>query len=132
MKCRNRLLCLKGTTLKSLELSTSCYILVHGQNVFVIRPSEDLQQVRWVVYGCMSNIHLVYNIKALMTKRELMKDHKLCNERSDRLLSRKKNTTRVSSEGSWLLAERACRIFVSLVLACQGLAWSLRVVSRCP
>ncbi|CAH8587818.1 unnamed protein product, partial [Schistosoma mattheei] len=91
VKRRNRLIGHDGETLKALELSTNCYIVVQGKTVSVVGRYNDLREVRKIVQGCIyDNIHPAYSIKKLLIIKKLSMDPTKQNISWDRFLPKMK------------------------------------------
>ncbi|CAH8610379.1 unnamed protein product [Schistosoma guineensis] len=91
VKRRNRLIGHDGETLKALELSTNCYIVVQGKTVSVVGRYNDLKEVRKIVQGCIyDNIHPAYSIKRLLIIKKLSMDPTKQNISWDRFLPKMK------------------------------------------
>ncbi|TNN06137.1 KRR1 small subunit processome component isoform 1 [Schistosoma japonicum] len=91
VKRRNRLIGHDGETLKALELSTNCYIVVQGKTVSVVGRYNDLKEVRKIVQGCIyENVHPAYSIKRLLIIKKLSMDPTKQNMSWDRFLPKMK------------------------------------------
>jgi len=86
VKRRERLVGPGGQTLKTLEILTSCYVLVQGKTVAVMGPEAGVKQVKNIVLDCMRNIHPVYGLKRLMILKELQQREEMKNEDWSRFL----------------------------------------------
>ncbi|VDM21706.1 unnamed protein product [Hydatigera taeniaeformis] len=101
IKRRNRLIGDEGNTLKAIELSTECYVMIQGKTVAAVRQ---------VVNGCIyDNIHPAYYIKRFVIIQKLMSDpnrkniswEKFLPSIKKKTLSRRRKPRKVRKKGEY-------------------------------
>ncbi|KAM7534127.1 hypothetical protein Aperf_G00000111713 [Anoplocephala perfoliata] len=94
IKRRRRLIGEDGNTLKALEISTKCYIMIQGKTVAAVGPYDGLKKVRQVVNACIyDNIHPAYYIKRFVIIQKLMSDPNKKNVSWEKFLPKIKKKT---------------------------------------
>jgi ribosomal RNA assembly protein len=93
-------------------------MMYQGNTVSCMGSFKGLKTVRRLIEDCMKNVHPIYNVKALMIKRELEKDPELAEESWDRFLPsfKKKNVKRKKTTAKVVVL---CAVFVFIYLVVQ-------------